>query len=69
MAYGYLETDGKYVVTYKIFIVTSHSIKEKKRTVRHESSPSRKSVLVQKILLDQKLKAVVSINLIKLFCV
>jgi hypothetical protein len=32
MAYGYLSTDGKYIVTYRIFIVTARSDKIKKRT-------------------------------------
>ena len=31
MAYGYMGNDGKYVVTYKIFIVIVHSVKKRKR--------------------------------------
>ena len=27
MAYDYLGTDGKYVVTYNTFIITAHSVK------------------------------------------
>ena len=30
MAYDYLGTDGKYVVTYNIFIITAHSVKKEK---------------------------------------
>ena len=67
MAYSDMGTDGKYVVAYKIFIVTAWSIMRKKGTVRHESSVSRKSVLVQELVLNQKLAAVVSIAVIKLF--
>ena len=47
MAHGYLGIDGKYVVKFRIFIFTSRSVKKKKRTVRDEIYPSRKSVLVQ----------------------
>jgi hypothetical protein len=36
MAYGYLGTDGKYIITYRIFIVTARSGKIKK-----ENSASR----------------------------
>ena len=36
MAYCYLGTDGKFGVTYNIFIVTEHSVKNKK-----ENSASR----------------------------
>ena len=39
MAYVYMGTDGKYVITYKIFIVPACSVSKKKRTVRHDSSP------------------------------
>ena len=43
-------TDGKYVVTYEIFIVTACSVKTNNRTVRHRSSSSRNSVLVQELV-------------------
>jgi hypothetical protein len=69
MAYGYLGTDGKYIVTYRIFIVTARSDKIKKRTVCHESSPLRKNVLVQELVRDQKLAADAKIAVIKLFYV
>jgi hypothetical protein len=62
-------TDGKYIVTYRIFIVTALSDKIKKRPVRHESSPSRKNVLVQELVRDQKLAADGKIAVIKLFYV
>jgi hypothetical protein len=66
MAYGYLGTDGKYMVTYRIFIVTASSDKIEKRTVHHESSPSRKNVLVQELVRDPKLAADAKIAVIKL---
>jgi hypothetical protein len=69
LAYGYLGTDGKYIITYRIFIVATRSGKIKKRTVRHESSPSRKNVLVQELVRDQKLAADAKIAVIKLFYV
>ena len=58
----YLCTDGS-----RIFIVTARYIKTKKRTVHHESSPLRKCVLVQELVLDQKLAAFMRIAVIKLF--
>ena len=61
MAYGYLVTYGKNILTYKIFIVTARSVKRKKITVRNEISPLRNSFLVQELVFDQKLAAVVSI--------
>ena len=69
MAYGYLVTYGKNILTYKIFIVTARSVKEKKRTLLHDISPSRNIFLVQELVLGHKLAAVLSINMIKLFCV
>ena len=69
ITYSYLGTDGKYVVTYKIFIVTARSVKRERITVHHEISPLRKSVRVQELVLDQKLSAVVRISFIKLFYV
>jgi hypothetical protein len=50
MAIWALMVSSKYIVTYRIFIVTARSGKIKKRTVRHESSPSRKNVLVQELV-------------------
>ena len=69
MAYACMGTDVKYVVIYKEFIVMACSVKRKKRRVRHESSPSLNSVLVQELVLSQKLTAFVSIAVITLFYV
>ena len=47
MAYGSLVVDIKYVVAYNVFIVTTHSIKNKTRTVQHGNSNPINSVFVQ----------------------
>ena len=60
-------TGGKYVVTYRTCILTVCSVKRKKTTVRHKSFPSRNRFLVQKLILNHKLAAVLSIAVIKLF--
>ena len=67
--YSYMGTDGKYVVTYKIFIVTSCSVKRKNIRVRHGNASSQNSFLVQELVLNHKLASVVSIAVIKLFYV
>ena len=69
MEYGYLGTDGKYVVTNKIFIVAARSVNRKKRSVRPDIYPLINSVIVQEPVLNHKLAAFVSIAVIKLFCV
>ena len=67
MAYGCLFTDGKYVITCRIFIVTVRSFKTKNKTVRHDNSPSKKSVLIQELVHDKKLAVFMKIAVIKLF--
>ena len=62
-------TYGKYVIAYNIFIVTAGAVERENRTVLHGSSPSWKSVLVQELVLNQKLATFVSIAVIKLFYV
>ena len=51
MAYVSLVIDIKYVVTYKIFIVTANSVKKITRTLHHVNSNPRNSVLVQELVL------------------
>ena len=61
MTYDCLVNDGKYVVTCSIFIATERSIKTKNGIVCHESSLSRNMFLVQELVLEHKLAAVLSI--------
>ena len=69
MAYGCLGTDSKYIVTCRMFIFQRVMSRQKKITVHHVSSPSRKSVLIQELVLDHMLAGVVRIAVIKLFYV